>query len=100
MGPSVRARRRLVRLGARRGGGQGGRRTCSQPPWRAVALADGVARFVETPVTTLQNQVFISPWGDSHVRASRSSDPLCAIALYVRYALRGCFLLTVKTLQA
>jgi hypothetical protein len=61
MGPSVRARRRLVWLGAKRGGGQGGRRTCSQ---RAVALADGVARFVETPVTTLQNQVlFIQPMG-------------------------------------
>jgi hypothetical protein len=36
MGPLVRARRRLVWLGARRGDGQGGRRTCSQ---RAAAGA-------------------------------------------------------------
>ena len=31
---------------------------------------------------------------------TRLRDPLCAIALYVRYYVRGCSLLTVKTLQA
>jgi len=64
MAPSVRARRRLVWLGAKRGGArEGGALALSEPP-RCVALADGVARFVETPVTTLQNQeLFIQPMG-------------------------------------
>jgi len=38
MGPLVRARRRLVWLGARRGGGQPGRRTCSSETLWAFAF--------------------------------------------------------------
>jgi hypothetical protein len=38
MGPLVRARRRLVWLGARRGGGQRGRRTCSSETLWAFAF--------------------------------------------------------------
>ena len=55
MGPLVRARRRLVWLGARRGDGQGGRRTCSQ---RAAVVQLTVSHASPDTATTSQNGLF------------------------------------------